>query len=554
MLYSLLKSAGALFLSASTAMAYASAIDTMQQADHPCANCHQSIYRSYIKTTMANASGPAIDAAVPTVLTQTSSSITYRITIDNGNVWLRYKRAGEHDLSGQDKLEYFFGSGRQGRSYIYSKDHYLFEAPLSYYSAKRDYDLRPGYLYAKEMPSALPLNSSCLICHMSGVLHEDPGTVNRYSGPPFLHGGITCEACHGNAMAHVLHKGRGGLLDLSKLGPVERDSICLRCHLESETSVARRGKTLLDFRPGDRLSDYVSYFVYADAKSNMGRAVSQVEALALSRCKRMSGDRMACTSCHDPHYGPAASDRTAYYRAKCLACHIQPKFASSHYSDTPDCTSCHMPKSSTSDIPHAQVTDHRIPRSKGEYPQRVMQAGDGNALIPVSGIGERPTTRSLGLAYYKIGLGGEPGAMERAWTFLQTALPSNRNDSQVLSALGFIARTKGNDAQSADFLKKAYLLDPTDVYLANDMGILLASSGKLNQASIIWSDLFARNQDLVDLGNNLALLQCHLGEKSSAIETLQRVLYFSPDHQATQHLLATIESGDKLCNASLLSR
>jgi len=521
----------------------------MRQADRSCANCHQSIYRSYIKTTMANASGPAIDAAVPTVLTQISSGITYRITIADGNVILRYHRAGSPTLTGQYKLNYFFGSGRQGRSYIYFKDHYLFEAPLSYYSAKPGYDLRPGYLQAKEMPSALPLNSRCLICHMSGVQHEDSGTVNRYSGPPFLHGGITCEACHGNTTTHVVHKGKGGLLSLSKLGPIERDSICLSCHLESETSVARIGRSLSDFKPGDRLSDDVSYFVYTREQANTGRAVSQVEALTLSRCKRMSGNRMSCISCHDPHYTPAASERTSYYRSKCLACHSQPKYASSHYNNTPDCTSCHMPKSSTLDIPHAQVTDHRILRIESEGPQRVEQTSNGNTLMPVAGIGERPTNRSLGLAYYKIGLGGNPDAMEHAWTYLQKALQSNPNDSRVLSALGFIARTRGNDTQSAEFLEKAYKLDPTNVYVANDMGVLLALSGKLKEAAIIWSDLFARNQDLVDLGNNLALLQCQLGEKSIAIETLQRVLYFSPDHHASQRLLAAIQSGEKSCSS-----
>ena len=501
---------------------------------------------------MANASGPAINAAVPGAFTQASSGITYRIKIENGNVLLTYRRAGNPSLSGQYRLQYFFGSGRQGTSFIYSRDDYLFEAPLSYYAAKSSYDLRPGYLQAKEMPSALPLNSQCLICHMSGVRKEDSGTVNHYSGPPFLHGGITCEACHGDTTAHVLHHGKGGLLVLSKLGPLERDSICLRCHLESETSVARRGKSLLDFKSGDRLSDDVSYFIYTGEQGSTGRAVSQVEALAMSECKRSSGGRMSCTTCHDPHSTPAPSERSSYYRAKCLACHSQPLFASSHYSNVPDCTICHMPKSSTSDIPHAQVTDHRILRTQqeGEHAPEAQPADHDRTLMPVPGIGERPSVRSFGLAFYKVGLKGDPDAMKNAWDLLQKALQGNPNDSEVLSALGFIARLKGDAPQSAEFLEKAYQVDPANVYVANDVGVLLASSGKLNQAEIVWKELFARNQDLVDLGDNLALLQCQLGEKSAASETLQRVLQFSPDHQATRQLLARIQSGDKRCISS----
>ncbi|HET9088045.1 MAG TPA: multiheme c-type cytochrome [Acidobacteriaceae bacterium] len=547
MFCSLSKFAQALLVLTLATVAYASAIDTVRQADHACARCHQTIYQNYIETTMANASGLAIDVAVPRAFTQASSGITYQVKIENGNVLLTYKRAGGPSLSGHYSLEYFFGSGRQGRSFIYSQDHYLFEAPLSYYSAKSTYDLRPGYLQAKELPSALPLNSQCLICHMSGVQREDSGTVNRYSGFPFLHGGITCEACHGDTSAHVLHHGKGRLLEMSKLGPLERDSICLRCHLESETSVARRGRSLSDFKPGDRLSDDVSYFVHTGEQGSTGRAVSQVEALAKSECKRRSGERMSCTTCHDPHSTPAPSERVLYYRSKCLGCHTQPRFASSHYRRIPDCTSCHMPKSPTSDIPHAQVTDHRILRIEGEHAGEAEAPIHEGTLIPVSGIGERPSIRSFGLAFYRLGLSGDPDAIKNSWDLLQKALQADPNDSEVLSALGFIAQMRGDVTQSEEFLEKAYKLNPTNVYVANDVGVLLASSGKLNQAANVWTDLFARNQDLVDLGDNLALLQCRLGRKPVAIETLQRVLHFSPDHRPTQDLLSRIQLGDKQC-------
>ena len=144
MLHSLSKFAQACLVFALSTIGHASAIDTVRGADHACAQCHKGIYRSYIETTMANASGPAINAAVPGAFTQASSGTTYRIKIENGNVLLTYKRAGNPSLSGQYRLQYFFGSGRQGTSFIYSQDDYLFEAPLSYYAAKSSYDLRPG--------------------------------------------------------------------------------------------------------------------------------------------------------------------------------------------------------------------------------------------------------------------------------------------------------------------------------------------------------------------------------------------------------------------------
>lgn len=187
-------------------------------------------------------------------------------------------------------------------------------------------------------------------------------------------------------------------------------------------------------------------------------------------------------------------------------------------------------------------------------PPEAQPADHDRTLMPVPGIGERPSVRSFGLAFYKVGLKVDPDAMKNAWDLLQKALQGNPNDSEVLSALGFIARLRGDVTQSAEFLEKGYQVDPANVYVANDVGVLLASSGKLNQAEIVWKDLFARNQDLVDLGDNLALLQCQLGEKSAASETLQRVLQFSPDHQATRQLLARIQSGDKRCISSNASQ
>ena len=116
-----------------------------------------------------------------------------------------------------------------------------------------------------------------------------------------------------------------------------------------------------DYKPGDLISDYLSFFVY-EGKDATKRGVSEVEQLSMSMCKRTSGDKMSCTSCHDPHYTPAPQERAAFYRGKCLACHSDAAFAASHHPENPDCTSCHMPRSGAENIPHVAWTDHRIRR------------------------------------------------------------------------------------------------------------------------------------------------------------------------------------------------
>ena len=92
----------------------------------------------------------------------------------------------------------------------------------------------------------------------------------------------------------------------AKLSAERRDSICMQCHLEGNAAVEQAGHTLNDFHPGDRLSDTVHYFVLEGGSNDGFRALSQTEALARSLCKRRSGDKMSCTSCHDPHASPSA--------------------------------------------------------------------------------------------------------------------------------------------------------------------------------------------------------------------------------------------------------
>ena len=54
------------------------------------------------------------------------------------------------------------------------------------------------------------------------------------------------------------------------------------------------------------------------------RVTSHVENLAQSACKRASGDKMWCGTCHDPHTPPEPAAKASYFRSKCLSCH-QPR-------------------------------------------------------------------------------------------------------------------------------------------------------------------------------------------------------------------------------------
>src|SRR6202012_6096645 len=324
--------------------------------DALCAACHRTIYKHYEATPMALASGPAMEGLMEGSFLHAASGVQYHIFPREGAGWLSYTRpattAGGY-LSGEVELKYFVGSNTRGRTYLFEHDGYWFETPVNWYAKKRVWDMAPNYLNAHEMPLTLPVDANCLHCHVSGVAAALPGARNHFADAPFAHGGIGCGSCHGDATEHLRTKGKARVVNPAKLDAARRDSVCLQCHLEGETAVYRRGRWLADYQPGDALFNSVSYFVHQGEVGPQDRATSQYEALLQSACKRASGDRMTCTTCHDPHASETnatAQERVAFYRAKCLSCHTGAKYATTHHPEQPDCASCHMPRSASEDI------------------------------------------------------------------------------------------------------------------------------------------------------------------------------------------------------------
>jgi hypothetical protein len=514
----------------------------VRQADAVCASCHQDIFQKYLNTPMANASGLAAERTFTGSFHQPTSGIDYRVFNENGALWLSYARSGDPEVEGKHKLEYFLGSGHLGTTYIYSLNGYLIESPVAYYASSRAFDMKPGLAQFPALPSALGMTSGCMRCHMSDVQREDPGTLNHFSRLPFLHGGITCESCHGDAARHITSAGKAAVVNPIKLDPERRDSVCISCHLEGDTRIEHVGREVLDYRPGERIADYLSYFVYATDKIT-SRGVSEIEELAQSQCKKMSGDRMSCMSCHDPHYSPPPEKQAGFYRQKCLACHREPQMSTTHFPDNPDCTSCHMPKGKAEQVPHIAWTDHRL-RQRYAQPEASFDPDKALQLIPF--FGERADPRDLALAYYDV-VAGNPAETPRAWALLSAAREANPRDLPVLTALGYLAQRKGSTEQAVDIYRDALKLNPLDPTVTNNLATLLARSGQLEEAKTLWAKTFALNESTDEPGINLASAECMLGEKEAAKLTLKRVLFYSPDRKAARQKLRAIESGEEPC-------
>lgn len=492
-------------------------------ADAPCEKCHRAIYRSYLLTPMANASGLAAERFIPGKFEHRASGVEYTISESGGTPVLSYRDLRDPSVSGHWPLTYFLGSGHLGTTWLYSLNHYLFESPVAWYAASGGYDMKPGLEEATEMLPSLPMESGCLRCHMSAVQPTDADTMNRYSSLPFLHAGITCEACHGDTTQHVLSGGKAPVVNPARLDPERRDSVCISCHLEGDVSVERAGHSVLDYRPGESISEYLAYYVYA--KSNpLARGVSEVEQLSQSTCKRMSGDKMSCTSCHDPHYRPAPQQRAAFYRAKCLTCHTAPGFAESHHPENPDCTSCHMPHAGAQNIPHVAWTDHRILRQPDLTPTDTAPEPE-RQLVPIFSPGA--TSRDLGMAYYKAVLEGNRAVEPQAWSLLRSEQQEIVNDRTALDALGILSAERGDDQTAESSFRRVLTLDPADLTALPNMATLLARQGEIPQAVLLLRRAFARNQDIGGLAMNLARAECMTGDITGAQSTLQKALVYN---------------------------
>ena len=505
-----------------------------------CRRCHARIYESYAQTAMARTSGPAMQGVLAGSFTHARSGVRYQVFQTGDDAVLAYERRGDPQLHGSQALEYYVGSNTRGRAFLFEIDGFLYQTPINYYARDRVWGMSPGYENLTAMELNHAVDTSCLYCHAGRVQPPVFGTVNRFVGAAFLQNGVACEACHGPGGAHV--EGRARMVNPAKLSGERRDGVCLQCHLEGQSRIRRQGRRLEDYRPGDRLSDYLSIFVRDDAASEEPGAVSQVESLLISVCKRKSGEAMTCITCHDPHVKPPAEARARYYSEKCLTCHARTG-ANAHLAQD-DCASCHMPRLQSADVGHTAVTDHRILRK----PKHARTSPPVAEPRLVQFENARPDPRDLGLAYAELALRGDQPAGREALRLLYDALPANPADPDVLTWLGYLHQTASDPKHAAEFYERALAVDPHRALAATNLGVIYAQRGMLQKALQLWGDAFERNPQASEVGVDLAIGLCAAGDAAAADRVVQRVLRHNPDFGRARHLLKQTAEGPRCGN------
>jgi Tetratricopeptide repeat/Cytochrome c554 and c-prime len=488
-----------------------------------CRGCHPAIFKSYSVTPMALSSGRTGSGSFRESFARgefaaADSDGQYRVSQEPGGYFLEFTSGAIH---ARRRLDYFIGSGAAGRSYASTVRGFLFQAPVSYYSAAARWDLSPGYEKISGLLLTRPIDPECLQCHATR-LQPAAGTENGYREPPFLEGGIGCERCHGPGEEHVARKAKA--VNPAKLAPGLRDSACAQCHLTGVARIAKLGRGQATFQPGALLSDHLVPFVWSGGDPEM-KVTSHYEKLAQSRCKQASGDRLWCGTCHDAHSVPDAASRAAWFRTKCIGCHAQ-----AHRREE-DCAACHMPKNAVINVDHAVYTDHSIRRNAAAAERPAVTE---RTLVPFGQF--RGDERDLALAYAAAGENG------RAFEMLRRIVSQRADDEQVLAQLAALHDRRGEADQAVSLYHEALRRNPARVAAAVNLGILLMKRNQPQEAIRLWTDALARSPGLEAARLNLAVVRYRAGDRRAANATLLEGLEYNPGSAGMRRMLAELDA------------
>lgn len=536
--------------------------------DQACARCHATIARTYHQHPMGRSLSPvSLTAPAEALATPQNAdfrALDYRYRVERRGdrvVHREMKEDGEGRVLAESEAEidYAVGSSTRGRSYLINHDGYLFQSPITWYPQKGVWDLSPGYA-TRHHHFARPVTAECLFCH-SNHAEQVHDTVNHFRAPIFQGSAIGCERCHGPGELHVrrLEKGEEpatvdtSIVNPQHLEPALRDSICEQCHLQGEVRVAQRGRNTFDFRPGLPLHRFMSVFVSGESTTEAKKFVGHVEQMHASACFIASGGKMGCTSCHDPHQLPSAEERAAYYRDRCLVCHGEkacrvPANLRTQKSKEDSCTDCHMP-AGRSDITHASVTDHRIPRQveRSSQPEAVPRAARPNETFLVhfhrdlAGPEDAEVARDLGVALMdRIDRYPTPTRRmlgQRALPLLEAALQANDEDVPAwqakANALWALGRTEDAAAAFAAILAKA----PSHESALHSAASLAMERERADAAQAYWERAIRVNPWRYEFHYGLAAARAQLHDWPGAEQECRQALQLNPFHVEVRKVL-----------------
>lgn len=552
-----------------------------------CQNCHNNVYETYIHTGMGQSFADATpqkskaEFGKHALVYDEQNDFYYHPYFEDTTLYiLEFRLEGKDTVHKRlERVAYVIGSGHHTNSHLINRNGYVYQAPITFYTQEKRWDLAPGFEEVNERFGRL-IATECLTCHNHFPQHI-AGSENKYLSMPQ---GIECERCHGPGELHVQQKLAGNIVDTSKYTdysivnprnlPIDLQmDLCQRCHLQG-IAVLNPGKSFYDFRPGMQLADVMN--VYLPRFSNSHERfimASQADRLRMSECFKVS-EELSCITCHNPHHD-VKSQTANNYNSSCESCHNKGSVKSRLEScSAPEvqrlavnnnCVECHMPPSSSIDIPHISITDHYI--SKNNIKGRKIAKEESNEVARFLGLQnltkEQPSDLEMAGAYLALydKFMREPYVLDSAEFYLQRStanleqrLPTEvhfaftRQDYGRLVQLGrdlspnsikkgwtayrlAEAFAQSNNLSKAQaFYERALKLRPYNLDFREKLGVIYARQQEIEQARAAFEWVLkedaARPLALSNLGLTYALQQ----NWNKALELYDKALAYDPDY------------------------
>jgi Tetratricopeptide repeat len=536
-----------------------------------CASCHPDIYSSFIKTDMGRSFSLPES---PEQLAITSKPVTihqndrfFQVFRKGSDVYQSEYQLGpdgKEVFRDTHKIAYVMGAGAAGYSYLVHEGNYLFQAPLSYYTGPKSWELSPGY-ETGDYGFSRPIRAMCITCH-SGRAQPVPQRNGLYKDPPFLQMSIGCENCHGPGELHVKSVMAGSLpkgkVDRTIVNPADlpgwlADNICMSCHQGGDERVLQAGKNFTDFRPGTPLDETYAIFALPFSKQRPPESplLQHFELMVMSKCYRATGGKLHCITCHDAHRQPSAAQAPAYYRQKCLMCHTVKSCSlplktrlQQHPAD--NCIGCHMPKEKLHLVSHAALTDHRIIAYAGEpFPEAVYHQTSPQLpdLIHFDAIpGDKtPPSPLVVLQAYRHFADQYPSFRPKYLALLQE-LEQGGVDSPILASAAAQAATHvGSEEEAAEVaqtqLARAIKLGSTEPKDYELYAATLVQTGRLEEAIDVLKRGIALDPYYFHFYRDLARCYVQAKQFDDALQTIKQELKLYPQDSDMRKILESIE-------------
>lgn len=316
-----------------------------------CAGCHKDIYKTHLNTAHFLTSAEATDS---TILGSFEPGKNEYAFSRNALIRMEKRDSGHFQVSYEDgiekrvrRMDMVVGSGTMGQSSLSWQRNHLFQMPITYFSAAKNWSNSPGF------PNRIVFNrvitSRCLECHSTfAETISPPGKEPEEFDRKKIIYGVDCEKCHGAAAEHVRFQTKNPTDTLAKfiLNPAtfsrqQKLDLCALCH------GGRLEKTQPSFRyvPGENLWDYFIVDTFPPHPELVDVHGNQYGLLRGSKCFKMSN--MTCNTCHDVHKNEKG--KTALFSQRCMSCHSDLSAINSVTHKRlgeqvkTNCVDCHMP-------------------------------------------------------------------------------------------------------------------------------------------------------------------------------------------------------------------